>query len=369
MRPDTTGNRQPAAGNHGFVLPTTLLVMTLLTIMLTAAFTMVSAEFRTTDNSMGRSRAHALAQAGLQNYYALNRTLSGGYDSVRLNLNSGYADVIARELRDSSPTQRAVWLIRSTAVSIDALLSNQVAGRRTIVQLAEYNYSTFPTPAAFYAINGMRGERVVGAGTNHIPVLGLDTVTSFSPRVDKNGLVFPTGLWSEAVGNTAQGSPFGHLGLASQAAVLAMTRIDWVSLVNNYTPDYNLPAGPVVWNINAVIKVTGDYVLDGSVIPDPSSGVLIVTGNLRFANNPHFNGALLVGGYLSTGLGNYRIHGMTVTGLNLAFGAVGTPRDTIQRLGGTREFHWRTCEYNAAIAPLAGLVPIGNAWADTWSSY
>src|SRR5262249_40278638 len=93
------------------------MVMTLLTVMLSAAFIMVSAEFRASDNSLAISRASALAQAGLEDYLSRNRGIitSTVYDSVRLSYSSGYADVVATRLSaqggGSKPT---IWLIRSS---------------------------------------------------------------------------------------------------------------------------------------------------------------------------------------------------------------------------------------------------------------
>ena len=59
----SSGTIPSRAAERGFVLATTLLVTTLLTVMLAASFLLVSAEQRTTDNSFGTARALALAQA------------------------------------------------------------------------------------------------------------------------------------------------------------------------------------------------------------------------------------------------------------------------------------------------------------------
>ena len=99
----SSGIIRSRAAARGFVLATPLLVTTLLTVMLAASFLLVSAEQRTTDNSFGTARALALAQAGQQNYLAQNRGLSdtSSYDSSRVTLVLGYADVVATKLRPS----------------------------------------------------------------------------------------------------------------------------------------------------------------------------------------------------------------------------------------------------------------------------
>ena len=143
---------------RGFVLPTTLLVTTLLTVMLTAAFILVSAEHRTTDNSLAGARALSLAQAGLQSYLAANRGIgsSSTYDSVRYTVSDGYSDVVAQRLRPAAGSSMAVWVIRSGGYSTDPRLGGQTQGKRVVAQLAQLNVGTLPGRAAMVAINGVQ---------------------------------------------------------------------------------------------------------------------------------------------------------------------------------------------------------------------
>ena len=126
---------------RGFILPTTLMVMTLLTVMLTAAFILISAESRTTDNSLTMGRAHALAQAGLQKYLTLNRGIGPGtnMDSVRLTFSAGYADVIGSRLVAPNDNGVALWLVRSTGVLTGSTLTGLTTARRSVAQLASFN--------------------------------------------------------------------------------------------------------------------------------------------------------------------------------------------------------------------------------------
>ena len=162
-----------AAPPSGFILPTTLLVMTLLTVMLTAAFIMASAEFRSSDNTLSNSRALSLAQAGLENYFSLQRNLdtTSSYDSLRITFSNGYADVVGRRVRMQTGSRLPVWLIRSIGTSTDALQAGQAQGQRAVAQLAELNNGLIPARAALTALNGI--QMVAGGGTGN-PIIGTD---------------------------------------------------------------------------------------------------------------------------------------------------------------------------------------------------
>ena len=60
------------------------------------------------------------------------------------------------------------------------------------------------------------------------------------------------------------------------------------------------------------------------------------------------------------------MHGMVVTGLNMALGQSVAP-DTIQP--GTVLLQWAWCYTQSSVSSLAALVPVKNGWADTWTTY
>ena len=87
--------------SRGFILPTTMLVVVLLTVMLAAAFALASAEYRVTDNAFASSRSLAFAQAGMQNYLSVGHNLLAlTQDSTTYTFSNGWAAVVARRLRD-----------------------------------------------------------------------------------------------------------------------------------------------------------------------------------------------------------------------------------------------------------------------------
>jgi hypothetical protein len=59
---------------------------------------------------------------------------------------------------------------------------------------------------------------------------------------------------------------------------------------------------------------------------------------------------------------------MIVTGLNLSILGNTVLPNKIRR-GSNRVLQWEWCYAHASISSLAYLVPIKNAWVDTWSTY
>jgi hypothetical protein len=376
---------------RGFVLATTLLVTTLLTVMLAASFLLVSAEQRTTDNSFGTARALARARAGLQNYFSLNRALTdtSTYDSIHVVFTNGYADVVAKRVRaTSSGNAQALFVVRSTGVSTNPVMAGQVQGSRTIAQLALLNPSTLPARAAVVALNGVQ---VVGAGATNNPLSGSDLgsqapcVSPGHPLGDTAAITVPTTVASGAgyLSNPPGGNPTGTIEnstFATWTSLYNATHIDWSGILNgNLVPDYTVTnASPV----SAWPPLVSTNYLVGYVPPDslghnqnitiPTGqrrGMLVVTGNVTLVAGSHWDGIILAGGNVSvpSACSSCDLHGMVVTGLNIAVGQ-SVPRDTLPRLGSTY-VQWTWCYTQSSISSLNSLVPIKNGWADTWTTY
>lgn len=347
---------------RGFVLATTLLVMTLLTVILTAAFVLAAAEFRTTDNVTAVARAHALAQAGLQEYLTRKPPASPSYDSSRIMLAGGYADILARRVRDSTAGTRPMWVIRSTGIITDPFLTGQTQARRTVAQLVWRNPAGMPVEAAVFAANGMH---IVGVGGAN-PIQGNSFSFSCLPLLSlRPGLITPTGGYTQQSTGSPGGSP-GIRYVPSAQAVIDSTRVDWPAIVaGNFIPDWRIPPDNPPWTGTDVYYVEGDYsLLSGGV--STKRGVLIVTGNLFITGNARWEGVVIVGGY-ARGLGTFRVSGMLMTGMNISLGHT-VPPDTFWR-GPNQDLHWRHCDYRNGIATLEAFVPIPGAFMDTWSGY
>jgi hypothetical protein len=336
---------------RGFVLPTTLMVMTLLTVMLTAAFVMISAEFRTSDNSLAISRANALAQAGLQDYLSRNRGLGIGasWDSIRITYSSGYADIVGTRLVAQSGNHLPMWVIRSTAVLTANALTGSTTASSTAAQLTQLNSGSLPLKAAFIAANPIQF-----IGTGLPAITGQDSCSS---NIDTVGLV------------AASTDIYGASGVTltrnfSRAAILDSTHIDWASLLaGNFTPDFTVPSWPSTYSGYPVYYSSGDLTLSTSRV-----GILVVRGNLTMGTFSSWKGIVIVGGHLVGAANNFAlIEGSVITGLNNLITPNSAGTDTIYRSSFFTGFHWDSCENALAVAGMIGMSPLKHTFIDTWA--
>ena len=357
---------------RGFILPITMLVVTLLTVMLAAGFILVSADYRTTLNAFASARALALAQAGLQNYLSVGHNLLAlTQDSTKYTFTNGYASVVARRLRDSTttaPKQPALWVVEAIGFDTVRALSGQPNGQRAVAQFATLQPGNLPARAAMIAANGVQMIASPGGGQ---PISGRNfgftlTGCTIPANADTMGLTAPpapagysgTGV-DDVDGVKGVGASTEYLG--SAGAVIDSTRIDWAKLVGGqFTPDYVgvLPAaGNNTYNSH--------YFVGNLTLPaGQRRGLLVVTGTVTFSSGTHWDGVIVAGGDIDFG-GNfaYVLHGMVISGLN------GTPTANRVRRNVGGVIRWDWCYAHASIASLMYLVPIKNAWVDTWSTY
>jgi hypothetical protein len=372
--------RSPGA-RRGFVLATTLLVTTLLTVMLAAAFLLVSAEQRMTDNSFGGARALALAQAGLQNYFSQNRGITAGqfYDSTRIALSGGYADVVARQMRAggaSTGSVLALWLVRASGVATAPVMAGQVQGTHTIAQFAELNPGTLPARAAMVALNGI--AKITGSGVNPLSGLNFNAAVpgcTPPPLADTFAVAVPPGGYSkDPTVAPADGRGLDPGFYPAWNNLYDTTHINWPSLIaGNFLPDYTIPPGP--WPVPLSDDYNIGYAPGSVTIPASTGmrGMLVVAGNVTMASGAHWDGIILAGGYFSDAQGGV-VHGMVVTGLNQALTpSLPVPADTVPVGAAPGGYHarvqWSWCYAQGAVNSLASLVPMKNAWVDTWSTY
>lgn len=355
---------EPRSARAGFVLPTTLLVTTMLTVILTAAFVMASAEFRATDNSLANARALALAEAGLQTYWADSRGLDTGdtYDSTTYALTGGYANVVARRLRASDGSTESLWLVRSHGFATDPVLSGQTSGQRVVAQLARFNGGSFPASAALIALNP-----VVVRGTSGLnPIDG--NAPGGCPGANYPGLLHVQGTYDPEGPMSGSNLPYGNPrldSLPSISAVYDSSHIDWERvLAGNLTADYQVPSWPSSYASYPLGVNYGDLTLS---FPGTRSGILVVTGNLRFTAG-RWRGIIIVGGFLVL-TSNQGVDGTVITGLNDYAGTATVQADTLFRGGGGGDVQWHSCRVATAAAALSNLQPVAGGWIDTWSLY
>jgi Tfp pilus assembly protein PilX len=383
-----SGTTRSPGRERGFVLATTLLVTTLLTVMLAAAFLLVSAEQRMTTNSFGTAKALAIAQAGLQNYFSQSRGLdtSSTYDSTRIVESGGYADVVGRRVRPAGATTGgplALWVVRSSGVATKAVLSGQTQGAHTLAQFAQFNPGQLPARAAMIALNGVA---VVGPPGQPFPISGHDlnpglcgsdpgaqAADTFAVNVPMGGLFSTTGSASPPV--SQYGIPMvDSVPFPASTNLYDTTHVDWAGLLaGNFTPDYTYPPGP--WPPDGGSTYLVGYVAGDVTLPvGQKRGMLVVTGNVTAQTGTHWDGIIIAGGNFTTSpasLTSYDIHGMLITGLNVALGQ-SVPPNRIRRgqdASNQPPIEWAWCYTQSSVNSLASLVPIKNAWVDTWSTY
>jgi len=355
VRPSSTADR-------GFVLVTTLLVMTLLTVLLTAAFVMISAESRTTGSAYETSRALNLAQAGLQGYFATAHNLASGRDSTDYTFPGGYARIVAQRLRDSTAAIRPLWVVYSTGVDTTRSLTTAGGAQRVVAQLAYHDRGTLPSRAAMVAANDVN---MTANGTNPISGVNLGfTITgcTIPAADDTTGLTTPSGAYG-GTGGADVGNGIEYL--ANPTAVMDSTHIDWARLLGGeFTPDYvgTFPAAG-----NSTYQ-THYFTADVTIPSGQRRGVLVTTGDVTLVSGSHWDGIIVAGGRLDGNVNsNYALHGMVITGLNISQGE-NVQANQVRR-GTGRTIKWDWCYARSAINSLGFLTPIRGTYTDTWDTY
>jgi Tfp pilus assembly protein PilX len=352
---------------RGFILPTTMLVVVLLTVMLAAAFALASSEYRVTDNAFASSRSLAFAQAGMQNYLSVGHNLAGTSDSAVYTFRGGYARVLALRLRDSvtvAPKARPLWVVRSIGFDTVRAPAGQPNGQRAVAQFAQLQTADIPILAAMTAANDVQ---MIGSGDN--PITNVDARFSVVPgcaAVRPNPSNVSTALLVPTYSEPGELPTGPVVQLGSSATVIDSTRINWALLLGGqFTPDF-VNRLPNQGNSTYLIHYfTGDV-----TIPNGSRrGFLVAVGDVKLDPGAHWDGIIVAGGRLDADVnGSYTVHGMIVTGLNLSILGNTVLPNKIRR-GSNRVLQWEWCYAHASISSLAYLVPIKNAWVDTWSTY
>lgn len=350
------------SSERGSALLLSILATAMLGAGLMAALSLSGAERRSVSNQQSQTDAYAVAETGLQQFVA-NRVALGftsspaaAYESTRVNVTGGYADVVLQRIRPAVGTAAAVYVVRARGFTTAGVLSGTPVAERQVAQMATWSGGSMAPLAAFTAINGMTKQGASGslAGTDACgaasTVAGIAVGT---PGYTQNGTSVPSG--SPAI-----------LSLGTQAQAAAAVMIDWAGIVNgtSVTPTISLPGGTFPSSFASgywpIIKVTGDYTL-----PAHGQGILIVTGSLT-VDARIWNGVILVGDDLIvTGAAN--VAGAVVTGLNVKLG--GTPAVSSINAG-NRTFQYNSCHVASALGSYtAGLTLLPNAWMDDWDGW
>jgi hypothetical protein len=344
-------------GRKGFALPTALLVILVMTIMIAAGFSLVSAERRSVSDQKSQISAFEIAEQGLELFLVRRDSLlpgaariPGAKDSVRVTFPNGYADVSLTRLRPVQGTLSGLYVVRSKGVETVGRYAGSPEGVRTVAQYVLWEPAPMQVLAGWTALSGL--DKNGNAGT-----LG---------GVDQCGA-------ANAVAGVAVPLNPGFTGKTNSADSIATitmddVKIDWASIVNQNVlqPSITIPGGSwpssTQWadtTFYPIIRINGDF-----TPPSSGRGMLIVTGNLTLNGSVGWNGVLLVGGdIVSNGVNG--ISGATVSGLNVKLGTY-VPTSIGN---GTKQYNYNSCEVAKATAPAGALVTLRNTWVDNWVEY
>lgn len=354
------------ADRRGLALPMAIFAVALLTGLIVSALSVVSAERRSTDSVEATIRAAAVAQAGLQQFM-LNRTTTFGftasppavYESTRVAMADGYADVVMQRIRAASANRMAIYVVRSTGTDTNARLTNVPQARRTVAQYVRWSVGSMRVMSGWTSLSGL--QKNGGSGT-------LSGTDACGDSTAKAGVAVPTspGYSQNGGSPVPSGSPPVN-NTMTQAELAAAVGIDWNGIVNDgaITPTLTVP--PDAWPSSfpagywPVIFVNqANYTLPGS-----GRGTLIVTGNLTISGSRSWDGIILVGGGLTSN-GNNTVLGAVISGLNVILGQ-SVPVGDVGN--GTKTYQYNSCNVAEALANFSGLQSIPNAWVDNWTSY
>ena len=348
---------------RGFALPMALFVMAMLTMLITAAFSKVAGDRRVADSSGAAVTAFAVAQSGLQTYMGTVTTRPADGDSTRVNVSSGYADVVVNIVYNSHTSGTAadtlldeLFLVRATGHVIDPAQGADPQASRTVAQFAKWQTGHMKSYVAPYTA----AEGVVDYDAS---LHGTVTIT----RTDSTGCGGPTLAWDLRLPTGLGGGWDPPPGVVdrqdnSPAPEDVVGIADWDTLTSGgFVPDHTTLTDLNSWST---------YFIDGSLtLTTSGTGLLIVKDSLVFSGpTVNWDGVILVGRRIIFGATNTTISGLLASGLRNQIAGYNT-RTQWGGTGTTLEIKHNSCRIRQALQSLTGLHPIQNAWVDGWKTY
>ena len=348
-------------GEKGFVLPLTIFVLTVITIMLAAIFVQVQADRRIAESSGDGLTASSVAASGLSRYFAYRDSVGvrpPDGDSLRVNVVGGYADVVAYiTQRPADSLSGITYIVRSTGTLIRPTQGSDPQARRAVAQFGRWQFGTMDVLSAFTAINDF-AKPCGAAGCDGTFRLEGDDECSAAWRP---GLRIPLGSTPNPVG-PPEVTPF-KLEADNAATVALQTGIDWAAVKGGgFDADYTSLTNLSSWS---------SYLLSGdqTVTDLTGTGLLVVTGDLT-TNGLYFNwrGVVLVGGAILFQADTSYVRGAVISGLNRLTGPV--PGSGGWGLSPTHiDIRFNSCHVASSFASFTGFAIIANSWMDNWAMY
>lgn len=373
------------SNRNGFALPMVVLVMFLLVGAVASGFAMLSGERAADDSSLQSEAAFALSETGLQqglrNRAGLGlNPMPAAYESTRVTLDNGYADIITTRLRDSvGTTVPALFLVRSRGVNTKSGSANAGSAMQMSSAFATFQVMTMKVQSAMTGINGINKNGNAGtiSGVDQCSMANGGTGTTL-PAV-----AVPADPGYDGKLGPLEGNPMiDTIGADAEEAAEAVP-FDWDAIVNDdaITADFDLPASgagfpnaawfavePHRWP--TIIVRNGPEASTLFSLPTHGRGLLIVFGDIVLnGNSAGWNGIILVGGRLTSN-GSNEVQGATITGLNMKLG-YNVHDNTLDEnnLNGTKKFLYNSCNVTKALSAMGSFRVFQNSWANSYPSY
>ncbi|MDH5805883.1 MAG: hypothetical protein OEZ54_11950, partial [Gemmatimonadota bacterium] len=282
---------------HGFALPMTLLLVTIITVMLTSMFTRTYNDRIISTATESSMDAVVLAQYGLQKYLSdtfVSRPRSN--DSLRYNLTGGYVWVNPQVIKTPSDTlQPYTYVLTARSYVINPLEGSTVLATRTVAHFANWQTGVMNELGALTAANGMK----IRAGGYEF-LTGTDITTCYSGET----VPFVRQPSSGATPN-ADSTIGAYLASGTALELATALGIDWAAIENgDFDADYTTFRAwdgsypTILIQGNYDIKDTGGY------------GLLIVTGNVRLQSSwAYWSGVIIAGGRVNFDAGWTYVNG------------------------------------------------------------
>jgi hypothetical protein len=373
--PEATMKRR--IGHRGAALPMVIIIITVMTVALAAAYTLNTTEIQIGDDYSEQVAALALAESG-RNRYLIDRVALGWPNAApgalevdTIPYTGGQAIITLRRIRAQVQQLPPLYLLTSRGVRSVATHGGMPPAERTVSQYVFWDAMPLNVLAGWTSLTGVKKN-----GLNPGSLSGVDmnpgTGTCPTPLNAVSGVAAPTipgPAFDGDAGNLTGTPPLKDLGTLAQGQ--AAVDIDWPGIVNNTAGlayDIIIPGG--AWptaaqfadpNFWPTIRINGDYTLSTY-----GKGTLIVTGNLAMNSvNAKWDGVVLVGGIVTSN-GNSGVYGATVTGLNTMLGMT-VPISDVGN--GAKTYYFNSCNATRALRQQAKLRPLPNTWMDNVASY
>jgi hypothetical protein len=333
-----------------------------LTALAAAGMITTGSDVQVSKNLDASTRAFLAADAGLKSYLGSNADGTSGATFAPDSLTS--VTVTPTALTEIAGG-RVLYRVVATAEYVP---SPGDTARRSVSRVAIYSDGSIAVPASFTSASGF--IKTGGAGT----ISGQDYATGGNPKCPDSPEPAVAGVKVPPTGYNQDGGapvPDGDPPIDETSTAVEMLEsigLDWDGIVNGglLAPDYTVP--PDTWpNYGALGADEWPVIyVDGSISVSPSNsgrGTIIVRDNLALNGSFSWDGAILVGGYITSN-GYQTVEGATVSGLNILLGE-NPPSTDIGN--GNKEFKFHSCKLKQATeAAFGGLAAVPGTWSEVF---